>query len=210
MAFCQSRTQICKHQTGHRTGPVRSIVFSRSGLGRVVVSALRPVLLRQDGVCPARLHDVHQHVQRATVHGEGDRECRGLPGVALQLSLLHAAVAPPGLMHRQEPAGRLVDVHDAVCTDSVLVLISQHSLMNSRCVLACCCSGLRSSLTHLAGFLKLKRMPCMSFLAQVSPGRTSSSSASSHPCTNACYRHRAEAQDVGHTQDVLAQPRHVW
>ena len=28
---------------------------------------------------------------------------------------------PPDLMHRQEAAGRLVDVHDAVCADSVLV-----------------------------------------------------------------------------------------
>ena len=35
----------------------------------------------------------------------------------------------------------------------------QHSLMNSRCVLDSCCSGLWSSFKHLAGFLKLKRMP---------------------------------------------------
>ena len=37
--------------------------------------------------------------------------------------------------------------------------MSQHSLMNSRCVLDSCCSGLWSSFKHLAGFLKLKRMP---------------------------------------------------
>ena len=55
-------------------------------LGRDVASAL----LRQDGVCLGRLHD--QHVQRAMVHAEGDRECRGLLGVAPQLGLLHAAV----------------------------------------------------------------------------------------------------------------------
>ena len=65
-------------------------------------------LLRQDGVCLARVHDLHQHVQRATVHAEGDRECRGLLYVALQLGLLDAA--PPDLMHRQEAAGSLVDV----------------------------------------------------------------------------------------------------
>ena len=41
------------------------------------------------------------------VHAEGDRECRGLLGVALQLGLFDAAAAP-------------VDVHDAVCAGSVL------------------------------------------------------------------------------------------
>ena len=39
------------------------------------------------------------------------------------------------------------------------VFMSKHSLMNSRCVLDSCCSGLWSSFKHLAGFLKLKRMP---------------------------------------------------
>ena len=52
-------------------------------LGRDVMSVLRPGLLRQDGVCPADVHDLHQHVQRATVHAEGDRKCRGLLCVAL-------------------------------------------------------------------------------------------------------------------------------
>ena len=47
------------------------------------MSALRPGLLRQYGVCLARVHDLHQHVQRATVHAEGDRDCRGLLCVAL-------------------------------------------------------------------------------------------------------------------------------
>ena len=32
--------------------------------------------------------------------------------------------------------------------------MSQQSLMKSRCVLACCCSVLSSSFTHLAGFLQ--------------------------------------------------------
>ena len=84
-----------------------------------VASALRPGLLRQDGVCLAGVHDLHQHVQRATVHAEGDRERRGLFCVALQLGLLLAAAAPADLMHRQEAAGGLVDVHDAVCADCV-------------------------------------------------------------------------------------------
>ena len=89
---------------------------------------------------------------------------------------------PPDLVHREEPAGRLVDVHDAVCAHCVCD-ISQHSLMNSRCELASCRAGLWSSFKHLAGFLKLKRMPRKSCLTQVSPGRTSSPSASSHSYT---------------------------
>ena len=52
-----------------------------------------------------------------TAHAEGDCECRRL----LQLSLLHAAAAPSNVMHREETARGLVDVHDAVCADSVLV-----------------------------------------------------------------------------------------
>ena len=63
---------------GRRDGP--------AVLRRDVVS----VLLGQDGVCLDRLLD--QHVQQATVHAEGDSECRGLLGVAPQLGLLHAAV----------------------------------------------------------------------------------------------------------------------
>ena len=43
----------------------------------------------------------------------------GLPRVALLLSFFDAAAAPPDLMHREEAAGRHVDVHDAVCADCV-------------------------------------------------------------------------------------------
>ena len=68
----------CELQECRRDGP--------AVLRRDVVSAL----LWQDGVCLGRLHD--QHVQRAMVHAEGDRDCRGLLGVAPQLGLLHAAV----------------------------------------------------------------------------------------------------------------------
>ena len=75
------------------------------------MSVLRPRMLQQDGVCFARVHDLHQHVQRT------DCECRVHPRVALQLSLLDAAAAPPDLMHWQEAASGLVDVHDAVCAD---------------------------------------------------------------------------------------------
>ena len=81
-------------------------------LCRDVVSVLWPGLLRQDGVCLARVHDLHKHVHRATVHAEGDLR------VTLQLSLFDTAAAPPDLTHRQEDAKRLVDVHDAVCADA--------------------------------------------------------------------------------------------
>ena len=86
-----------------------------------VASVLWPGLLRQDGVCLARVYDLHQHLQRATVHAESDRERRDLLCVALQLSLFQATAAPPDLLHREEPARRLVDVHDAVSADSMLV-----------------------------------------------------------------------------------------
>ena len=69
-----------------------------------VASALRPGLFGQDGVCLAGVHDLHQHVQRATVHAEGDCVRRGLPRVALQLSFIDAAAAPPDLMHWQDAA----------------------------------------------------------------------------------------------------------
>ena len=61
--------------------------------------------------------------------------------------------------------------------------MSQHSLMKSRCVLASCKAGLWSSFKHLAGFLKLKRMPRRSLFTQLLLGCTSSPSASSHSST---------------------------
>ena len=41
--------------------------------------------------------------------------------VALQLRLFDAASVPPDLLHREEAAGRFVDVRDEVCADSVIV-----------------------------------------------------------------------------------------
>ena len=84
-------------------------------------------------------------------YAEVDRECRGLPRVALHPSLSDAAAAPPDLMHREEAARGLVDVHDAVCVDCVLV--HEPAQLDEQPVLACCCSELWSSVTHWAGFL---------------------------------------------------------
>ena len=121
-------------------------------LGRDVVSVLRPGLLWQDGVCPARVHNLHQHAQRATVHAEDDRECRGFFCVALQLGLLNAAAAPPICFtgRRRHEVLWMFTTRSAL---AACVLISQHSLANNRCVLAFCGAGLWTSFTHLAGFL---------------------------------------------------------
>ena len=135
------------------------------------MSVLRPRLLRQDGVCLARVLDLYQHVQRATVHAQGDRECRGLLCVALQLGLLNAATASPDLMHRQEPAGRLVDVHEAVCADSVLV--HQPAQLHEEPVLV-------GVLLHaLGGLLVAQAHAIQESLPQQQLGLTSSPSASS-------------------------------
>ena len=48
----------CELQERRRRGP--------AVLRCDVVGALRPGLLRQDGVCLARVHDLHEHVQRST------------------------------------------------------------------------------------------------------------------------------------------------
>ena len=86
-----------------------------------VVSVLWAGMPGLDGVCLAGVYDLHQHAQRTTVHAEGDRECPGLHRIAMQLSLLHAKAAPPDLLHKEEPARRLVDAHDAVSADTMLV-----------------------------------------------------------------------------------------
>ena len=80
-----------------------------------MVGALRPGLLKQDGVCPARVQDLHHHVQtimlKATVNVVASLF---LPYNCLQ----HAAAAPLDLMHKQEAAGGRVDVDDAACADA--------------------------------------------------------------------------------------------
>ena len=115
-----------------------TLVLPCSGFGtwsRVAASCksvLKPGPLKQDGVCLARVHDLHQHVQRATVHAEGDRECRGLLRVALQLSLFDAAAAPPDPMHRQEASmtSRRCSRRGLRSALTECVLTTQHSLMN--------------------------------------------------------------------------------
>ena len=85
---------------------------------------------------PPRVHDLHQHVTsgprsmlKATVNVVASPE---LPCTCL-------FDAPPDL-HWWEAAGGLVDVHDSMCADSVLI----HQPARS---------GLWSSFTNLVGFL---------------------------------------------------------
>ena len=135
-------------------------------------------------------------------------ECRGLLRVALLLSVFDAAAAPPTQSDALEEAARsLVDVHHAVC----LRLTSQHSLMNSRCVLGVLLLK-AVELFHALGelLLQLKRMPCKSRFTQARAGTDVESLCVEPFVHQASDRHRAEAQDVGHPQDVLAQPCHVY
>ena len=147
-----------------------------------MVGALRPGLLRQDGVCLARVHDLHQHVQRATVHAEGDCECRGLLGVALQLSMLHAAAAPSNLKHREDPAGGLVDVHDSICADSVLV--HQPAQLDEQPVPVGLLQSRAVELFHaLGGLLEAQAHATHELSDPPLAGTDVESSASSHSCT---------------------------
>ena len=170
-----------------------------------VASVLWPGLLLQDGVCLARVYNLHQHVQRATVHAEGDRGRRGrrgLLGVALQLGLFRAAAAPPDPMH-QEAAGRLVDVHDAVCADCVLVheptqLDEQPvrvGLLQSRAV---------DLLQALGGLLEAQAHATQELPVPLSPGTDVGPLCVEPFVHQASVCHRAEAQDVGQPHNVLA------
>ena len=190
----------CELQERRRRGP--------AVLRRDVVGALRPGLFGQDGVCLASVYDLHQHVQRATVHAEGDCVRRGLPRVALQLSLFDAAAAPSGLMHREEAARGLVDVHDAVCADSVLVHEPAEldeepvrvGLLQSRAV---------ELLQALGGLFEAQAHATKEILHPPVAGMHVESLCVEPLEHQASDGHRAQAQDVGDFHDVLAQPRRV-
>ena len=137
-----------------------------------------------------------------------DGVCRGLLCVALQLGLLLAAAAPPDLLHRQEAARSLVDVHDAVCADSVCA--HQPAQLDEEPV--------------RVGVLLLRAVELFQALRGLLAAQAHATQESSHPliaglhveplCVEpfehqAVDRDRAQAQDVGDPHDVLAQPCHV-
>ena len=172
------------------------------------MSALRPRLLGQDGVCLARVHDLHQHVQRATVHAEGNRERCGLLCVALQLGLLRAAAAPSGLMHREEAARGLVDVHDAVCADSVL-LHEPAELDEEAVRVGLLLSRAVELLQAVGGLLEAQAHATQEPPYPLVAGTHVEPLCVEPLAHQAVDRDRAQAQDVGHLHDVLAQSRRV-
>ena len=173
-----------------------------------MVGALRPGPRGQDGVCLAGVHDLHQHVQRATVHAEGDCECRGLLGVALQLSLFLAAVAPSGLMHQEEAARSLVDVDDAVCADCVLV--HEPAELDEEAVRVGVLLLRAVELLQALGGLLVAQAHSMQELSDpLSTGAHVETFCLEPLVDQASDGHRTEAQDIGHPHDVLAEPRRV-
>ena len=131
-----------------------------------------------------------------------------LPRVALQLSLFDAAAAPSDLMHQQEAAGGLVDVHNAVCADSVLV--HQPAQLDEQPVRVDVLLLRAAELFHALGGLLAAQAHAMQGSPHPTMARTDVESLFVEPLVHqASDRHRAEAQDVGHSHDVLTEPSHV-
>ena len=173
-----------------------------AALGRDVMSVFGQGCSGKTASCPpARSSPA---CPEATIHAEGDRECRGLLCVALQLSLFDAAVAPPSLVHRQEAArGVVVDVHDAVCADCVLVHEpAQLDEQPVRVVRAAAqCGGALSSTWRASGS---SAHATQEFLHPALAGTDVESHCVEPVVRQASDRHSAEAQDVSHSQDALA------
>ena len=105
-------------------------------------------------------------------------------------------------MHREEPAGGLVDVHDSICADSVLV--HQPTQLDEEPVRV----GLLQSravelLQALGGLLEAQAHATQKSLDPSSAGTHESLCVEPFE-HQASDRHRTEAQDVGHPHDVLA------
>ena len=102
--------------------------------------------------------------------------------VALRLRLFDAAAAAPGLMHQEDAAGRLVDVHDAVCADSVVV--HQPAQLDEQPVRV---GQLQSRAVELfqalGGLLEAQAHATQELSEPLSPGTDVEPSASSHSCT---------------------------
>ena len=111
-------------------------------------------------------------------------------------------------MHREEPAGCLVDVHDSICADSVLV--HQPAQLDEQPVRVGLLQSRAVELFHAIGGLLEAQAHATQELSDPPLARTDVESLCVEPLIHqASDRHRAEAEDVGHPHDVLAQPRHV-
>ena len=111
-------------------------------------------------------------------------------------------------MHREEASRGLVNVHDAVCADSVLV--HEPAELDEEPV--------------RVGLLQSRAVELLQALGGLFEAQVHAMQESSHPliaglhveplCVEpfehqAVDRDPAQAQDVGHLHDVLAQPCHV-
>ena len=113
-----------------------------------VMSVLRPELLQQDSVSLARVHNNMSSGPRSLQ--------KAIVNVVASLVLpWQELVSRRGGPTRPDPpgGGGRRSRHTTRSALTACLSISQHSLMKSRCVLACCCSGLWSSFTHWVGFL---------------------------------------------------------
>ena len=81
--------------------------------------------------------------------------------------------------------------------------------MNSRCVLACCCSRAVEIFDALGGRLVAHAHATQELLDPSRACTDVESLCVESFVHQAPDRDRAEAQDVGHPHDVLAQPYHV-
>ena len=115
-----------------------------------------------------------------------------------QLSLFDAAVPT----RSDAPAGRLVDVHDTVCADSVLV--HQPAQLDEQPVRVGVLLLRTVELFHAHGGLLVAQVHAMKELLDPPLAWTDIVSLCVEPFVHqAPERHRAEARDVGHPQDVL-------
>ena len=107
-------------------------------------------------------------------------------------------------MHRQKAAGGLVDVHDAVCADSVLVHQPAPPVRVRVLLLGVV------ELFHALGGLFVAQAHAVQELSDPLSTGTDGESLCVEPFVQqAPDRQRAKAQDVGYSHDVLAQPCHV-
>ena len=111
-------------------------------------------------------------------------------------------------MHREEPARRLVDVHDAV--SAVSVLVHQPAQLDEEQVRVGVLLLRAVEIFQALGGLLAAQAHAMQELLHPALAGTDVESFCVEPFIHqASDRHRAEAQDVGHPHDVLAEPCHV-
>ena len=119
----------------------------------------------------------------------------------MRLGLVDAAAAAPDLMHKQEAAGGLFDVHDAVC--AAVIDAHQQAQLDEEPVRVGVLLLRAVELFHALGGLLETQAYAAQELADVE-------SLCVQPFAGqAPDRHRADAQDAEDPHDVLAEACHV-